>query len=111
MHNYMYIYICTEVCERILHPPRILTGNSKIHWQFTIGIPRGLSAPCVPQFKEPPPTWTPKVMQNNGLSGCHFGFRAIILHTFGGLSITLNPETNAPEVWSTNVTYAEPEGV
>ena len=25
----------------------------------------------------------PKSMQNNGLCGCYFGFRAIVLHTLG----------------------------
>ena len=28
-------------------------------------------------------TWTPKVCKNNGLYGCYYGFRAIMLHTFG----------------------------
>ena len=28
-------------------------------------------------------TWTPKVCKNNGLYGHNYGFRAIILHTFG----------------------------
>ena len=28
-------------------------------------------------------TWTPKVGKHNGLYGYYYGFRAIILHTFG----------------------------
>ena len=35
-------------------------------------------------------TWGPKVCKKNGLYGCYYGFRAIVLHTLGLLLRNLN---------------------